>query len=116
MKALVAALLVAALVAGNATAATAVRVHVSYEMTGFFTEGYVWFASRDGARAKRVTGKTVVLPARPGPHRLRVYVRACDGNCGFLDAPQQRCSKIVRAGQRVTYHLIDNGCRLTASD
>jgi hypothetical protein len=46
---------------------------------------------------------------------LRVYIRPCDGNCSLLDPPQQRCSKTVRAGQRATYHLRDNGCRLTVS-
>jgi hypothetical protein len=115
VKAVLAALLATAVFAGDASAATGIRVRVSYEMSGLFTEGYVWFASLDGAKARRVTGKSVVLPARPGPHRLRVYVRACDGNCQFLDPAQQRCSRTVRAGQRVTYHLIDNGCRLTAS-
>jgi hypothetical protein len=115
MKALVAALVVAGVVAGNASAATGVRVRVSYELTGFFTEGYVWFASLDHAKPKRLSGKSILLPARPGRHVLRVYIRPCDGNCSFLDPPQQRCSKTVRAGQRVTYHLRDNGCKLTVN-
>jgi hypothetical protein len=113
MKALLAALLVAAFVAGNASAASGVGVRVSYEMSSFFTEGYVWFASLDGKTPKRLTGKSVLLPAKPGRHVLRVYIRPCDGNCSFLDPPLQRCSKTVRAGQKVTYHLRDNGCKLT---
>jgi hypothetical protein len=106
------ALLVAALTASNAAAASGVQVRVSYEMTGIFTEGYVWFASLDHAKPTRVTTRSVVLPAGPGKHVLRVFIRPCDGNCSFLDPPQQRCSATVRRGQKVTYRLRDQGCKL----
>jgi hypothetical protein len=105
--------LVAALAAGNATASPGVRVRISNEMTSFYTEGYVWFASLDKARPKRVVTPTVVLPAGPGRHVLRVFIRPCDGTCSLLDPPQLRCSARVRRGQTATYHLRDRGCSIT---
>jgi hypothetical protein len=113
MRNLAVALLAAAVLPASAAAAAGVHVRISYEMRGVFTEGYVWFASLDHAKPKRITVSSVFLPAKPGHHVLHVFIRPCDGNCGFLDPPQQRCSKIVHAGQRVTYHLRDNGCKLT---
>ena len=108
-------LLAAALAVGNATAAPApgVRVRLANEMTRFYIEGYVWFASLDHARPTRVTTSTIVLPARPGRHVLHVFIRPCDGNCSLLDPPDKRCSAVVRRGQKATYHLRNQGCAIT---
>jgi hypothetical protein len=105
--------LVAALAAAKATASPSVRVRISDEMTRVYIEGYIWFASLDRARPRRVATSAVVLPAGPGRHVLRVFIRPCDGNCSLLDPPQLRCSATVRRGQTATYHLRDRGCSIT---
>jgi hypothetical protein len=114
VKALIAIGLLAATLAGSASAANpTVRVHVSNEMTGIYVEGYIWFVALDGAPPRRVTARSVSLPASRGRHALRVFIRPCDGNCSLLDPPVKRCSAPVRSGQTATYHLRDDGCRIT---
>jgi hypothetical protein len=107
------ALLVVAVVVGNAAASPGVRVRLSNEMTRFYIEGFVWFARLDHAKAKRVTGKSIVLRATPGRHVVHVFVRACDGNCSLLDPPEKRCAAVVHRGQTATYHLRNQGCAIT---
>jgi hypothetical protein len=109
------ALLVAALAVGNASASPGVRVRISNEMTRFYIEGFVWFASLDNKRPKRVTAQSIVLPATAGRHVLHVFIRPCDGNCSLLDAPEKRCSAVVRRGRTATYHLRNRGCTITVS-
>jgi hypothetical protein len=112
--ALALAVLVAAVAAGSASSApSGVRVRISNEMTRFYIEGYVSFAKLDHARARRVSGSSLVLPARPGRHVLHVFIRPCDGNCSYLDPPTKRCAAVVRRAQRATYHLYNVGCSIT---
>jgi hypothetical protein len=61
-------------------------------------------------------GKTTVR-LEPGSYRLISYQRYCDGNCGYLDPPSDRCSnsftiagdKALNATVRVTFGL---GCKI----
>jgi len=107
------ALLLAGIAPGRADASSGVRVRFSNEMTGFYIEGYFWFASLDRVRPKHVAATSVLLPTRPGRHVLHVFIRPCDGNCSSLDPPTKRCSAPVRSGQTATYHLRDSGCTIT---
>ena len=67
-------------------------------------------------RVERLSGRPVVqrrlsFGPRPattlllaaGRYRLRSWQRACDGNCGHLDPPSDRCARRfeVKPGQRV---------------
>ena len=115
MKAAVAVAVLAAMLAGVASAAPPprIRVQLANEMTRIYIEGFVWFASLDRARPTPVEGKSVVLRAGPGRHLLRVYLRPCDANCSTLDPPGQRCSMVVPQGRRAVYHLRDDGCTIT---
>jgi hypothetical protein len=107
--------LAAGVAAGNANAATGVRVRIKNEMTHLYVEGYVAFASLDGAKPRRVTTASILLPAGAGRHRLHVFIRACDGNCSLLGAPQKRCSAYVKRRETATYHLRDDGCAITVN-
>ena len=109
------AVLVATLAVGDATAASGVRVRLKNEMTRFYIEGFVWFASLDRAKPKRVTGSSILLRATPGRHVLHVFIRPCDGNCSLLDPPEKRCSARVRPGRVATYHLRNAGCAITVN-
>ena len=119
MRALAATLfLVAALAAaGSASSASAsgVRVRLKNEMTHFYVEGYVWFVRIDHGALKRPKHASILLPAAPGRHVVHVFIRACDGNCGLLDPVEKRCAAAVRPGQVATYHLRDDGCKITVS-
>jgi hypothetical protein len=61
----------------------------------------------------------IVLRLAPGEYRLASFQRPCDGNCGFLDPPTDRCDRLieVRAGAAqnvvVTVHPGD-GCVIRA--
>jgi hypothetical protein len=111
------ALIVAtAVVAARADAAPPkIKVRVSNEMTAVFIEGYVWFVRLDRTKWKRVTGSSIMLSASPGRHVIHALVRPCDGNCSVLDPPLKRCAAVVRRGQIATYHLRDQGCKITVS-
>jgi hypothetical protein len=113
MRALVAALFVAVVVAGNASASSGVQVRLKNEMTRLYVEGFVWFARLDHGKTVRVKQASTVLPATAGRHVLHVFIRACDGNCSLLDAPEKRCAAVVHRGQIATYHLRDDGCKIT---
>ena len=66
-------------------------------------------------RVKRPSGRVVLtrrlpasdrltLPLRPGRYRLVSWQRLCDGNCGTLDPPSDRCARslTITAGERLT--------------
>jgi hypothetical protein len=105
--------LMAAVAVANAASSSGVRVRISNEMTRFYTEGYVWFARLDHAKAHRVTGKSIALPATRGRHVLHVFLRPCDGNCSLLDPPEKRCAAVVHRGETATYHLRNDDCAIT---
>ena len=103
------------LVAGGWSSANGhLRVALDDRMNARPIEGYVWFAGL--GKAQQAKARTVVLHAAPGRHRFVSYIRTCDGNCGFLDPPSKRCSRVVtlRSGvtRTVTVRLLDGGCRI----
>jgi len=65
-------------------------------------------------RVKRPSGRGVLtrrlpasdrltLPLRPGRYRLVSWQRLCDGNCGTLDPPSDRCARslAIAPGERL---------------
>lgn len=69
-------------------------------------------------RAPRLWGKKFVIKLDPGVYRLASWQRVCDGNCGFLDAPSNRCERAlsVRGGEllqatvRVNFASVQTPC------
>jgi len=112
MRAALAVLLAAASV-GHSAPAPGVRVRVANEMTRFYIEGYVTFVRLDRRKWKRLAGSSIRLAAGPGRHVVHLFVRPCDGNCSILDPPEKRCATVVHRGQVATYHLRDEGCKIT---
>jgi hypothetical protein len=49
----------------------------------------------------RLWGRKFVIKLDPGVYRLASWQRICDGNCGYLDAPSNRCERAlsVRGGE-----------------
>jgi len=115
MKTLVLTLVAAAVVAGNASSAPGVRVRLKNEMTHQYSEGYVWFVRLDHGSWKRPKRASILLPATPGRHVVHAFIRACDGNCALLDAPEKRCAGVVHGGEMATYRLRDAGCKIAVS-
>jgi hypothetical protein len=112
-RALAAALGVAVLCGfAGASAPATLRVTLSDQMRARPIEGYVWFLGLDGRAKPRPYDTAVVLRATRGTHTLTSYIRTCDGNCGYLDAPSHRCSARVALPGRVALRLVDGGCRV----
>lgn len=44
------------------------------------------------------------LQLEPGSYALSSWQRPCDGNCGYLDAPTDRCSATFEAGAGAALH------------
>ena len=63
---------------------------------------YVRIARADGStvvqRRLNLTKRTPFADVRlaPGRYRLQSWQRTCDGNCGYLDPPSDRCSRWFR--------------------
>jgi len=72
-----------------------------------YTEGAVAFVAVDDLHghtlAARRIDKRLALALHSGRFRLRSWVRPCDGNCGYLDPPTDRCSHPfgLRRGDRL---------------
>jgi hypothetical protein len=54
---------------------------------------------------------------RPGAYTVIAYQRPCDGNCGHLDPPSERCRTVVEIGDaqpaRITLEVTPGaGCRV----
>ena len=54
---------------------------------------------------------------KPGRYRIVSYQRPCDGNCGYLDGPTERCETTVKLrdghARRVTLEVTPGaGCRV----
>ena len=69
----------------------------------------------------RLKGRKLEATVRlePGSYRLVSFQRPCDGNCGYLDPPTDRCSREIeaKAGARVeaTVRLTPGqGCTIDA--
>lgn len=96
--------------------AISVRVRQLYDVSGgVYVEGtysYVRIDELDGdtvvekklddptQRDDRTFVSTTTLSLDPGTYRLVSYQRPCDGNCGYLDPPTDRCAReiVVEAG------------------
>ncbi len=70
---------------------------------GVYVEGAVSYVRVRGVRGKLVVAKRSRRPAfrmlrhlAPGRYRVISYQRPCDGNCGMLDPPTDRCAGRVR--------------------
>ncbi len=77
-------------------------------------------------RLERATGATMTerqlpgsgqltLRVPPGAYRLASWQRICDGNCGNLDPPSQRCARpfTLRPGEQLTAAIrvnLASGC------
>ena len=90
---------------------------------GLPTEGYIPFAVLRKAGSGRVVLREKPsfhrrLPA--GRYRLSSYMRTCDGNCGFLDPPINKCVATVEIdrGMTTTVSVLrraDRACELVVS-
>jgi hypothetical protein len=62
-----------------------------------YIEGALSFVAVDKRPCRTIVTKQVrkrlVLRLAAGRYRLRSWVRPCDGNCGTLDAPTDRCAR-----------------------
>jgi hypothetical protein len=88
-------------VAGSAATTTAtLKVTHHVDASGpLYIEGAIYYlrAARNGravTRTLRQPATTLRLAA--GRYRLTSWARPCDGNCGYLDPPTDRCSAAVR--------------------
>ena len=100
-----AALLAVALSAGAAAKAAKPVLRVTQEFVGsqFYIEGSVGYV-RIRSRAGRLVAsntfaggrKELRFRLRPGVYRMVSFQRPCDGNCGYLDPPTDRCSRPIR--------------------
>ena len=91
--------------------AASVRVRQLYDISGgVYVEGaysYVRVDDLDGdtlverklddptQRDDRTFVSTTTLSLGPGTYSLISYQRPCDGNCGYLDPPTDRCSREI---------------------
>jgi D-alanyl-D-alanine dipeptidase len=70
---------------------------------GVYVEGALSYVRVRGIRGKLVIAKRMSRPTfrmrrrlAPGRYRVINYQRPCDGNCGFLDPPADRCTRRMR--------------------
>jgi hypothetical protein len=119
-------LTVAALAAGSCTAQASVRpaahpagsarpaghLVIREVLVGHsrFVEGSVGFVRIERPSGRKVLTRRlplddprITVPLRPGRYRLKSWQRPCDANCGTLDPPTDRCSRMltIRSGERL---------------
>jgi D-alanyl-D-alanine dipeptidase len=70
---------------------------------GLYVEGSISYVRVRGVRGKLVVAKRVNRPRfrmqrrlAPGRYKVISYQRPCDGNCGTLDPPTDRCARHVQ--------------------
>jgi hypothetical protein len=79
-----------------------------------YIEGYISFLRvRDETGTvvarKREPGKIhLQADLAPGSYQLTRFIRPCDGNCGYLDAPTERCRQTLTVAAGVKTHAIVN--------
>ena len=118
-----------AALAGPAGAAAAPGT-LNYRQTldssrGVYVEGSISFMRVRDANGEAVVSRRTARPnfrlvrkLPPGRYRAISYQRPCDGNCGLLDPPADRCSKRIRVlssgltDVRVTVRP-GRGCRMS---
>src|SRR5919199_3549405 len=101
-----------------------VEVHVPgapFPIEGEFS--YVRAAGEDGAAAEgRLDSEgTIRLRLAAGRYTLSVWHRTCDGNCGLLDPPSDRCEQTLDlAADEVVKLTIENApsspCRIRSAE
>jgi hypothetical protein len=125
-------LLVAALASLVAAATAGARAGTSHGIltvrtvhvrgSPMYIEGAVTFVAVERRHGRTIVqqriDKRLRLSLAAGRYRLRSWVRPCDGNCGYLDPPADRCSQpfSIRRGQRVvaTIRIRDaSPCRIS---
>lgn len=80
---------------------------------GLYIEGsksYVSAEPEDGGDATEVELSTDAKPTaslklEPGSYTLKSWQRPCDGNCGYLDPPTDRCSGPVAIAEGTETHV-----------
>ena len=107
--------LILACLAGGAIASPAatLKVALKVDVDGpMYIEGAIYYlrAERNGHAVTKRLGATTTFRLAPGRYRLRSWARPCDGNCGYLDPPTDRCSATIRLRASRTTRL-----RITAS-
>ena len=95
------AAIVLACAAGGAAAAPSGTLKVTHktDTSGpMYIEGAIYYlrTERLGRATTRKLGSTTTIRLAPGRYRLRSWARPCDGNCGYLDPPTDRCTATVR--------------------
>ena len=102
------------------------RVHQvlsEHAFEGLYVEGwvsYVKLSASDGSSTQRRLdrrGRAEFGELAPGRYRLDSWLRTCDGYCGMLDSPTDRCSLSVtveaRSHSLATIILTPgHGCRI----
>ena len=82
------------------------KLHVRQEWVGgsLYIEGSYSYVrvEQDGKKVVQVRLKgrkalEATLRLEPGSYRLISFQRPCDGNCGYLDPPTDRCSREFEA-------------------
>jgi hypothetical protein len=95
-----AALVLSCAASGTAAAPSAtLKVAHKVDTSGpMYIEGAIYYlrTERLGRAVTRKLGATTTIRLAPGRYRLRSWARPCDGNCGYLDPPTDRCSAGVR--------------------
>jgi hypothetical protein len=103
------AALAAALTLGGASQPTRLVVAEQFVGPGRYIEGSLWhlrIAHRGQALVDRYVRKTTLaLTVAPGAYVVTSYQRPCDGNCGYLDGPTDRCSATVTVPRARTLHV-----------
>jgi hypothetical protein len=93
---------------------------------GLYTEGsrsYIRVSGRSGGGdafgyfVKRESDPVFSKVLAPGRYTVESWQRPCDGNCGYLDPPTDRCRQTItlRADQRAAYVIRlspGRGCRI----
>jgi hypothetical protein len=92
-------------VSGGATLKVTLRVR-----NCCYREGAIYYVAlargrRTAATAHRSSSGVLVLRVKPARYRLSSWARPCEGNCGGLDPPTDRCARQV-ALQRGTRKVV----------
>ena len=90
-----------ALAAGTAFASprATLKVALAVDTSGpMYIEGAIYYlrVERNGRAVTKRLGVTTTFRLTPGRYGLRSWARPCDGNCGYLDPPTDRCSAAIR--------------------
>jgi hypothetical protein len=112
--------------AGARTVKPTLRVTQSFVGSVFYVEGsigYVRIQNRPGRTLVQKTfraAKELRFALMPGSYRLVSFQRPCDGNCGYLDPPTDRCARAfrVRAKDTVAARILvspGSGCTVQLS-